>query len=85
MPKEVIAQCDDVYLAVQWGRRGDENNRGDANPEPSLTTWRQEVDPDGRQAQLVPDGTSWVLDRDGVNRLIRTLRRARDMAFGSDE
>lgn len=24
------------------------------------------------------------LDRDGVNRLIRTLRRARDAAFGSD-
>ena len=32
-----------------------------------------------------PDGLWTVLDRDAINRLIKTLRRARDQAYGVDE
>ena len=32
-----------------------------------------------------PDGLWVTLERDGLNRLIRTLRRARDQAYGVDE
>jgi hypothetical protein len=31
------------------------------------------------------DGMYVTLDRSGINRLIRNLRRARDQAFGRDE
>lgn len=31
-----------------------------------------------------PDGYYVCLDRNSINRLIRTLRRARDQAFGAD-
>jgi hypothetical protein len=31
-----------------------------------------------------PDGIFVDLDRDGINRLIRALRKARDQAFGAD-
>ena len=30
------------------------------------------------------DGVFMSLDRDGINRLVRSLRKARDAAFGSD-
>ena len=30
-------------------------------------------------------GSAWGLDRSGINRLIRSLRRARDATYGSDE
>lgn len=30
------------------------------------------------------DGVFTTLDRDGINRLIRSLRKARDAAFGAD-
>lgn len=34
--------------------------------------------------EMPSDGVFMALDRDGCNRLIRTLRKARDAAFGSD-
>lgn len=34
--------------------------------------------------ELPSDGVFMTLDRDGVNRLIRSLRKARDAAYGSD-
>lgn len=34
--------------------------------------------------EMPEDGVSVSLDRDGINRLIRALRRARDAAFGAD-
>lgn len=34
--------------------------------------------------EWVEEGTFTSLDRDGVNRLIRTLQKARDAAFGKD-
>lgn len=35
--------------------------------------------------QVYERGWYCQLDRDGINRLIRTLRRARDAAYGKDE
>ena len=42
--------------------------------------------PDGVSLQPTPEGNGWFvnLDRDGINRLIRALRKARDAAYGSD-
>jgi hypothetical protein len=34
--------------------------------------------------QVYERGWCCQLDRDGINRLIRTLRKARDAAFGAD-
>ena len=34
--------------------------------------------------EMPNDGVFMSLDRDGINRLIRTLRKARDAAYGSD-
>lgn len=44
------------------------------------------VAPDAMTLQPTPEGNGWFvqLDRAGINRLIRTLRRARDDAYGSD-
>lgn len=35
--------------------------------------------------EMPKDGVFMTLNRDGVNRLIRSLRKARDSAFGRDE
>ena len=44
------------------------------------------VAPDGERLEPTPEGNGWFvqLDRSGLNRLIRTLRRARDDAYGRD-
>lgn len=71
MPKEVIYATPAPYVAeVGWTRN---------LPGISLAT----IDPD---AEVGTPASGWYihLDRDGVNRLIRTLRKARDQAFGSD-
>lgn len=34
--------------------------------------------------QMPNDGVFMTLDRDGINRLIRALRKARDQAYGAD-
>lgn len=39
---------------------------------------------DQRVKDVTRDGMYVQLDRDGINRLIRSLRKARDAAFGSD-
>lgn len=43
--------------------------------------------PDGVALEPTPEGNGFFvdLDRDHINRLIRTLRKARDQAFGHDE
>lgn len=52
----------------------------------SLTIVDTEKDPDGLGSIIdEPDVRTINLDRTGVNRLIRFLRRARDDAFGRDE
>jgi hypothetical protein len=30
-------------------------------------------------------GAAWFMDRSGINRMVRALRRARDASFGADE
>lgn len=41
---------------------------------------------DGQTLEPGPESNGWFtqLDREGINRLIRTLRKARDQAFGAD-
>lgn len=56
------------FLAVGW-------NKDAADVQLSV---RHDDDPDGFES------TYLTLDRDGINRLIRSLRKARDQAFGSD-
>jgi hypothetical protein len=83
MPKEMIqdeAQMYDVH--VGWGREqvqvGVETHGGE-----SLVEKLGEGGKDTDAAQF--RGVWGTLDRQGVNLLIRTLRRARDQAFGRDE
>lgn len=42
---------------------------------------------DGVILEPTPEGNGWYvqLDRAGINRLIKTLRKARDDAYGRDE
>lgn len=44
------------------------------------------VAPDDMTLRPTPEGNGWFvqLDRAGLNRLIRTLRKARDSAYGPD-
>lgn len=82
MPKEII-----------WSRYGSEV---EGEPEPvAQVGWSREashvelgvvktgVDP--TDADDPKNGLYIQLDRDGINRLIRTLRTARDQAYGRDE
>ena len=70
MPKEII-----TYGEFQQGERWTQVswNRGDTVVSVAV---RCESDTDPAQYAY--------LDRDGVNRMIRVLRRARDQAFGAD-
>lgn len=86
MPKEIIygTVLDGFTIKVGWDR--DSNiqvaslaDEGEKRVRDILAA--EERDPTGR----VFDGWYVTLDRDGVNKLIRTLRRARDQAFGRDE
>lgn len=45
--------------------------------------WEMLPDDKGEQGGKL-DGWFVTLDRDGINRLIRSLRRARDAAYGAD-
>lgn len=76
MPREKIDGTDGCFNAqVGWGR-----DTGDVQIGVEMA--------DGQQTlRSVADFSSvWAsLDRAGVNRLIRALRRARDQAFGRDE
>jgi hypothetical protein len=58
----------DAFLKVGWGRET-------SHVQVAVCT---DGDPDGMEAQHLS------LDRAGINRLIRTLRKARDAAYGSD-
>ena len=75
MPKEYINDSDTPYhlIALAWGRD---------NETVGLTT-RMDTPSDGDEVKGGPE--AWVhLNRFDINRLIRTLRKARDQAFGSD-
>ena len=75
MPKEII-RCDQDEATVQaelgWGREAGYVQLG-------TTNWSIETNPgDPTRGWFV------TLDRHGINRLIRALRKARDQAFGAD-
>lgn len=80
MPKEFILDCEEFDeidpsgLRVGWSK------------ETGLVQVAT-IGPDGCELHPTPEGNGWFvnLDRRGINRVIRTLRRARDDAFGRDE
>jgi hypothetical protein len=79
MPKELITSKyseDDPECGVQvgWGRE---------SSHVQIAT----VNKDGVQLRPTPEGNGWYvqLGRYEINKLIRTLRRARDAAYGRDE
>lgn len=88
MPKE--------YVESSFGPRVSDDGKGSASVEPPFRAtvgWSRDtghvqiatVDPQ-KEARFDGSAGYYVdLDRDGINRLIRTLRRARDQAFGKDE
>lgn len=88
MPKETIHDEAGLYdVAVGWNRDTSHVQLGTVihqDPDKAevtlpalLKTWQDEGDHH--------TGLWATLDRDGINRLIRSLRRARDQAYGKDE
>ena len=85
MPKEIVFQKDqhgdpatqDSVVRVGWNKVGSYVELATVNP-----TSKEPLDP----ITMGGEGYGWyvLLDRDGINRLIRTLRKARDQAFGAD-
>lgn len=86
MPKETI-QHEGHPVSVSWRTGGEFVQVGtvtsDGSSLPQLVErFTQE---EGVEATSVMQGLFGQLDRDGCNRLIRAVRRARDQAFGRDE
>lgn len=76
-PRATMHRMDDDAIKLSWGK--DYSNV-------SLTVVDRDKDPDGLGSVVdQPDVKTINLDRDGLNRLIRFLRRARDDAYGKDE
>lgn len=96
MPKEVIRDEAAMYdVQVSWAREkyvqiGIETHDGvpiasHLIERPDATDLNESVDDMLYQGQLAAFTGLWgTLDREGCNRLIRVLRRARDQAFGAD-
>jgi hypothetical protein len=71
MPNEVIARCDREQLTVQW------SPKGDLDPMVGVGSWRETLDPNGSHADWEPVGPQWALEVEGLDRMIRALRRAK--------
>jgi hypothetical protein len=94
MPKERVAGVNPVFIDEESG----EENSGEDHPvvEVRWHRWPDsyvslvtrlrscEVPPPGEDI-LASYGFHVELDRDGINEIIRKLRRARDQAYGRDE
>lgn len=86
MPKEYI---NDMFFGV------DDDGVATGSDSRVRVSWSKEADyvqvattaPDDWTLRPTPEGNGWFvnLDRSGINRLIRFLRRARDDAYGRDE
>ena len=85
MPKESVYDCinyfnetrDKTVIAeVSWGRDSESVQLATLLVAPSTHT---------RFTEEVEGGWFINLDRKGINKLIRDLRKARDQAFGEDE
>ena len=81
MPNEVICKTanNTVRMNLVWG-----NAATQQNPTVALGSWVIRAAPDDNQSDWDLTGPCWVLDRADINKLIRTLRRARDQAYGAD-
>jgi len=78
MPKEIVYSTykDAPKVGVSWSRPPEGHVQVATVAEPGQT-----LDPEDL---LVSNGWYATLDREGINKLIRTLRRARDQAYGAD-
>lgn len=89
MPKEVVATADQHDVEVAWGRDAGYVQVGTVAAEHhSLEEFLEHArapENDGPGVAAQYRGLFGTLDRNGVNHLIRVLRRARDQAFGRDE
>lgn len=86
MPKEYIYSGDPQErgsMAVSWGKEHCDVQLSIAGP----IGWRLAQDGRVRADQEPDNGLDWHLHptRNEINRLIATLRKARDQAFGKDE
>lgn len=82
MPKEIITngayRRGEPWLQVGW-------SRGTLVQIGVLTESRQQQSEGGAQIDLTTGEALFCdLDRDGINKMIRALRKARDQAYGSD-
>lgn len=71
MPNEVIARCNREQLTVQW------TGKDSLDPMVGIGSWREVLNPDGSHADWEPLGPQWALAEDGIDHLIRALRRAK--------
>jgi len=97
MPKETISPdianrsghtptSADFNIAVTWGKEGGEVKIATVNPDGKLAIPVNKGGVEGHDILNVIDpGWFVALDRNGINHLIRTLRKARDQSFGRDE
>jgi hypothetical protein len=95
MPKEITYSDQTAFVVND---RGDEIPAGDQPPGSGAKFYQRGVQVGWARAKFVEvgvarfdvsrempsEGVFTSLDREGINRLIRSLRRARDAAFGSD-
>jgi hypothetical protein len=71
MPNEVIARCDREQLTIQWtGKDG-------LDPMVGIGSWRETLDPNGSHVDWEPVGPQWALGEEGIDHMIRALRRAK--------
>jgi hypothetical protein len=71
MPNEVIARCGGEQLTVQW------TGKDSLDPMVGVGSWREVLNPNGSHADWEPVGPQWALGEDGIDQMIRTLRRAK--------
>ena len=87
MPKELVFQktehgdpaTRDAVVRIGWNRAGSRSMVELATVHP---TTKEPLEP----LCMGGEGYGWyvILDRDAINHLIRTLRKARDQAYGAD-
>lgn len=89
MPKDKVYDQSELFdVEVGWSPNHDVQIGLVTHSGVSIAEWLASavVASGGDMAQLPTFDSLWAsLDRAGINRLIRTLRRARDSAYGSDE
>lgn len=89
MPKEIVYDQARMFnVELKWSNEGSHVQIATVVP-PAQTAEAPAslgalVDSWSREDRYLATGLYATLDRNGINRLIRALRRARDQAFGAD-